>query len=274
MTLMPRLSLRAAAVLFALSLAAPPFAPVARAESQEAEREEAARIQNNVHVVGPAPGHTVEARRVHALSTTVVNFSELARQAALHPGKGPIRALDMEALDNHIEPLEPFAESAPAPEFRPLNAPTMAQVASPSPTTSYMGLNDIPMADSMFIIIPPDCGGAVGLTKILQGLNNNYRILDKATGSVISTVGTATFWAPSGETDLLGLTDPRTLYDPYNNRWIAVMQTINTQNFLLGVSQTSDPSGSWFLYRFNAGGTIDFPIVGFNKNWISISINK
>jgi hypothetical protein len=273
MTFLPRFSARALAVLFSVSLAASfSQTTIARAESEEAE--EAARMQNNVHVVNPAPGQAVQSRKIQAISTTVINFSELARQQALHPGKGPIRALDMEALDNHIDPLEPFATAAPAPEFTPLNAPAMAQVVSPSPTNSYMGLNDIPMADSMFIIIPPDCGGAVGLTKVMQGLNNNYRILDKATGAVLSTVGTATFWAPSGETDLLGLTDPRTLYDPYNNRWIAVMQTINTQNFLVGVSQTSDPSGSWFLYRFPAGGTIDFPIVGFNKNWISISINK
>src|SRR6267378_3428350 len=44
----------------------------------------------------------------------------------------------------------------------------------------------------------------------------------------------------------------RTLYDPYNNRWIAVMQTVTTGagDILLGVSQTSDPNGAWFLYRF------------------------
>jgi hypothetical protein len=112
-----------------------------------------------------------------------------------------------------------------------------------------MGLDDIPMVDSSYIIIPPDTGGAVGLAKIMSGLNNNYRILNKSDGSVISTVGTATFWAPSGETALNGLTDPRTLYDPINHRWIAVMQTVTTGagNILVGVSQTSDPSGNWFL---------------------------
>ena len=49
-------------------------------------------------------------------------------------------------------------------------------------TASFIGLDDIPMVDSSYIIIPPDVDGAVGRTKILESLNNNYRILDKATG--------------------------------------------------------------------------------------------
>jgi len=76
------------------------------------------------------------------------------------------------------------------------------------------------------------------------------------------------------------LTDPRTLYDPVQNRWIVVMQTVNSSGLvLIGVSQTSDPAGSWFLYSFGnlAGGPgylIDFPNLGFNKNWIAVAINR
>ena len=269
-------AVRALALLaaFTLVMFLAPRPPVARAESDEQEREEAARRQQlQVHVTVPSQAQELRGTQIKALSRTVVNFGELARQEAMRPHRtGPIRVLDMEAHDNHVDPLEP--EGAPSPELPTMNAPTMAQVASPGPTNSYIGLDDIPMQDSLFIIIPPDCNGAVGLTKVMQGLNNNYRIQDKATGAVISTVGTATFWAPSGETDLLGLTDPHTVYDPINNRWITVMQTISTQNFLVGVSQTSDPSGSWFLYRFNAGRVIDFPLLGFNKNWICVTINS
>src|SRR5260221_196162 len=135
------------------------------------------------------------------------------------------------------------------------------------------------MADSSYIIIPPDVAGAVGPTKVMDTHNNNYRIQDKATGAVISTVGTATFWAPVEPAQNLNqLTDPRTTYDPYNNRWIAVMQTVNANgDVLLAVSQTSDPSGAWYEYRFTgfaAAYLLDFPIIGFNKNWITITINR
>ena len=218
----------------------------------------------------PVPGVVHDAKRIDAVGQAVVNFKDLERQQE-NSGKPkpPVQALLQTEVQEIDEPDAPPALGAP-------QAPLQTQVSSPSPVLSYIGLDDIPMADSSFIIIPPDCGGAVGLTKILQGLNNNYRIMNKADGSVLSTVGTATFWAPSGETALLSLTDPRTLYDPYNNRWIVEMQTTTSRagDILVGVSQTSDPSGSWFLYRFAIGATIDFPIVAFNKNWITVSINQ
>jgi len=197
---------------------------------------------------------------------TVVNFQELSHHGG---GVGEARALIQE--EEAEDPDEPLATPSPgAPE-----SPAQSFVSSPSPTSSFMGLDDIPMVDSLYIVIPPDVGGAVGPTRVMDGHNNNYRVLDKATGAVISTVGTATFWAPTGETALNGLTDPREMYDPYNNRWIAVMQTVtsNAGHILVGVSQTSDPAGNWNLYRFAMGATIDFPTVGFNKNWIVIGIN-
>jgi hypothetical protein len=54
------------------------------------------------------------------------------------------------------------------------------------------------------------------------------------------------------------------------------MQTVTSAagKLLIGVSQTSDPSGAWNLYNFNTGFTVDFPNVGFNKNWIAININR
>ncbi|HYR51471.1 MAG TPA: Calx-beta domain-containing protein [Candidatus Dormibacteraeota bacterium] len=242
----------------------------ALAESESGEK---------VRLVLPAKGRATDARRINAAGQAVVNFGEMSRrEELLGPRKGEIRAKVMEELEEPEEPFSPYAP--PSIELSPLRpgsiqSPSGIQVVSPSPTQSFMGLDDIAMVDSLYIVIPPDCGGAVGLTKVMSGLNNNYRVFNKADGSVVSTVGTATFWAPSGETALNGLTDPRTLYDPYNNRWIAVMQTVGLSgDILLGVSQTSDPNGAWFLYRFAIGFQIDFPIVGFNKNWISISINR
>jgi hypothetical protein len=217
-----------------------------------------------------APPGLVQGVRLPPIRATVVNFSELARLDKLRGGARPeVRPLIMNELE---EPDEPLGQPAPASLFSPVRP----FVASQSPIQTYQGLDDIPMADSSYIVIPPDCGGAVGPTKVMQGLNNNYRILNKADGSVVSTVGTATFWAPTGETDLNGLTDPRTLYDPYNNRWIVEMQSTTTGagDILIGVSQTSDPSGAWNLYKFPTGATIDFPIVGFNRDWVVVTINQ
>ena len=106
------------------------------------------------------------------------------------------------------------------------------------------------MADSSYIVIPPDVGGAVGPTKVMEGFNNNYRIFDKTTGATILTLGTATFWASVvAVSERASLTDPRTLYDPYNNCWVVAMQTYTTgaSKILIGVSQTSDPAGATAL---------------------------
>lgn len=225
-------------------------------------------------------GAVSAATPVTADASAVIRFDELARLEAgglevrrpdrtWTPGKS--RGLPLET------PAEPYFAPSPAPADRNQVVPDMPQAPSPSPSSSFMGLNDIPMVDSLYIVIPPDIGGAVGPNKIMEAFNNNYRIRDKATGATQGTVGTATFWAPVVSlSERLGLTDPRTLYDPYNNRWIAVMQTVTTGagKLLVGVSQTSDPAGAWNLYSFNSGATVDFPTVGFNKNWISVAINR
>ena len=204
--------------------------------------------------------------------SAVVNFGELARQQAGRPVP-PVRPRLLDVLDD--DEGEPGAAFTAPPALAPPGySPQQIQLASPPPTSSFIGLDDIPMADLGFIIIPPDVDGAVGPNRILEGLNNNYRIMDKATGTPISTVGTGTFWGPTGAPGDQ-LTDPRTTYDPYNNRWIAVMQTTQSSGLILvGVSQTSDPGGTWNLYSFNTGALIDFPNIGFNKNWIVVSINR
>src|SRR5258706_3292930 len=219
----------------------------------------------------PVPGVPVTV-----MGPAVVNFGELARQQALGlTARPPVRPLILPEFDDEggepgAIPGEPIAPGPPPGAF----APFAPQVASPSPSLSFMGLDDIPMVDSSYIVIPPDVGGAVGLSRILEGHNNNYRVLDKAAGATVTTLGTATFWAPTG-TALNQLTDPRTLYDPYNNRWIAVMQsTTSNGDILVGVSQTGDPAGAWFLYRFQTVALIDFPVVGFNKKWIVVAINR
>ena len=109
--------------------------------------------------------------------------------------------------------------------------------------------------------------------------NNNYRIQSKANGATILTLGPATFWNPViTNKALLGkLTDPRCTFDPINSRWIVASQTTNNPGqILFGVSQNADPAGNWFLYSVTLGGSylIDFPTLGFNKNWICVSINQ
>jgi hypothetical protein len=159
-------------------------------------------------------------------------------------------------------------------EFRTL-------VASPSPTLSYLGLPDAVAVGTGSSFIPPDTHGAIGPDKVMVTLNNNVAILNKATGAAISTVSLSSFWSSTGAT---GIFDPKITYDLINNRWIFVA-TANassaSSSICVGVSQTSDPTGAWNLTRYIVGFTngssqiiwADFPCLGFNKNWIAVSVN-
>jgi len=249
----------------AVSLAAPKSGEAARSSS-------------------PSGGALLTATPVAPAASAFVNFAELARLEALGLApRLPVRPLIREDFENEMD-QEPGADvlGPVLPEALFATPPFVPFVASPSPTSSFMGLDDIPMADSSYIVIPPDVGGAVGLSKVMSGYNNNYRIFNKSNGSVVSTVGTATFWAPVvPAASRLTLTDPRTVYDPINNRWIVCMISdigTSSSSIEIGVSQTSDPNGGWYLFRtvvFESASiqSADFPILGFNKNWVTVTVN-
>jgi hypothetical protein len=115
------------------------------------------------------------------------------------------------------------------------------------------------------------------LTKVMVTLNNNSRIQDKTTGLVLRTVAMDTFWAAAGATSPF---DPRVIFDPCNQRWLAAAATeaeSAPSAILLGISTTSDPSGAWTLFKFDADSGnstwADYPTLGFNRNWVAISVN-
>jgi hypothetical protein len=229
----------------------------------------------------PAAGSRLPVRRARAAETAVVRVSDLVRaDAARRSFEGALAPLAIlqgeEPAEGEDEAEEPFA---PAPlESYAFPVPGLAPlVPSPPPSQSFVGLDDIPRVGTSTLVIPPDVDGAVGPSVILEGLNNNYRFYDKATGAGLGTTSITSFWAAAGGT---GLFDPRLLYDPVQQRWIAVTLSDSrstASSILLAVSQTSDPTAAWTLYRVLADSTgtnwADFPSVGFNKNWIAINVN-
>ena len=159
-------------------------------------------------------------------------------------------------------------------------------VPSPSPSQNFLAQEDGAKVGTGTFTIPPDTMGAVGIDKVFTNVNNNYRVHDKATGAPLSTVSIDTFWASTGAT---GVFDPRIQYDPYQGRWLlSAVANAGTANssVLVGISDTSNPQGTYTLYRVvvgcaagaagcNAGGEwADFPMLGFNKNWIAIGWNQ
>jgi hypothetical protein len=111
----------------------------------------------------------------------------------------------------------------------------------------------------------------------LVTLNNGVKVQDLNTGAAQLTTTLAGFFSSLSPVFPF---DPKTLYDPFNNRWIITCPDATNpaqSRLLLAVSQTDNPLGAWYFYSIDvdpANSTwFDFPSIGFNSNWIVISGN-
>ena len=211
----------------------------------------------------------IRGTRGEPVARAVVRWSDLALQKA---ETGPQRA-EREADEPMPIPELPVPERALVRREIPALAPERAVELppSPAPAGSFVALPDNGLS------IPPDTHGAAGRSHLVVMLNTQIRIQDRS-GAVISTVSLLTFW--QRVSGLIDLFDPRIAYDPYGDRWIAAAVAAGStaqSALLIGVSQTGDPTGSWNLYKIDADSSdltwVDFPSLGFNKNWIAVQGN-
>src|SRR5262249_10354937 len=92
---------------------------------------------------------TDRGRAVTGPATAAVNFTDLARQEARLRtlGAPPVRVLELPEELNEMD-LEPGANvRLPSPPRAFLRFPQRAFIASPAPSSSYIGLDDVPMVD-------------------------------------------------------------------------------------------------------------------------------
>lgn len=149
-------------------------------------------------------------------------------------------------------------------------ASTEASAQSPAAISSFKALSD------NGTVIPPDTDGAVGPNNLMVAVNSQVVIQDRA-GATLSSVAITGFWSSLGVPDAF---DPHLIYDPYGQRWIfsaASGESSANAAILLAVSQNSDPTGGWHLYKVpvdpSGADWGDYPTLGFNKNWIVVQAN-
>ena len=149
--------------------------------------------------------------------------------------------------------------------------------------TNFTGqtMLDEPALNSGFRFIPPDTDGAVGPNHIVELINGAYAVYNKS-GGFVSSTGLDTFWANAGVTVSGGFPstfDPRVVYDPGTQRWFASALDSGspTNNFLLAVSKTSDPTAGWTGFKITGapGGLFtDFDTLGHNKDQVYLASNN
>ena len=216
-------------------------------------------------------GLTIEAQTI---TPEMVNFTQLAEFEIQHPELKPVQHGEPDGGWKMLMPDMPFPPGAnikrqPPYQQRPTN-PATPLTASPPPNKTFLGHIDPSQT------IPPDTHGAVGLNHVVTATNDFIRIHAKD-GTVISNVTFAAFTGFTG-----GSSDPYVIYDHVANRWYmsAIDVSVNTGNrVMLAVSQTNDPTGNWFRFRFvpnvpSGSFLLDHPYMGFDDRWIVISGRK
>jgi hypothetical protein len=236
-----------------------------------------AQAQRRQEVVpaGQKGSRQIAGKRGKASRSAVVNIKALARKEALAPQRQVVISEETE----EVEPPESMPEN-PVPS----GAAAFIEKSQARMTESLKALGPSPAPSASFLAsddtgrIPPDTHGAVGLNHLMVVHNGRVRIQSRV-GAVLSNVSLVSFWSalPNAPTDIF---DPKVLYDPYGNRWMMTAcaeRRSAGSSVMMGVSQTSDPTGNWNLYRVDADSAdllwADFPSIGFNKDWIVVHMN-
>ncbi len=217
-----------------------------------------------------APPSFGQLRR-DAEARTSASLAEIARQAKRPSQEGLLSQREVYEPERAVRrrnSAKPAAASARVPEH--------AAAAIPATNIPSFG-GFLGLADN-FTAIPPDTQGAVGPNHVVTILNTQFLIQSRG-GSLQANfpITLNAFWSPLGKfTDSF---DPRIFYDKSADRWLAcsaVNGEASTSALLIATTQTGDPTGRWNFYKINIGGANqwgDFPSLGFNANWVAVSMN-
>ncbi len=206
---------------------------------------------------------TYTGTAVHISGAGVVDFSQLARLEAQRGGlkapPAPMPEPQEKATPNvHVTVPSPFLAQLELPAagtHRTFRRRRPRPASSQGPTQIY---------------IPPDTNGAVGPTKVMATLNNNYVIRRAGRRPAFYGLDGDFLGIDRGERPVRSEDALRPVQQPLARLRVRSAAGVNS-SILIGVSDTGDPSGTWHLYRFDVdSGNMtwaDFPTIGFTKAW-------
>lgn len=138
--------------------------------------------------------------------------------------------------------------------------------------------------------LPADPNGAIGPNHFMEFINGTVAVYNKTNGVSVQRKSNESFWTDAGVaiSPDADVTDPRVIYDPTVQRWFASQvdfdaaaaasgqdPTLEANNFLFAVSDSSDPRGPWHGFKFQAdpdyGTFADFPTLGVDADAVYIS---
>lgn len=196
-------------------------------------------------------------------------MNEIAPPAFSQVENNPI---DLEQMVSKPWATEKAVEDSPAPLTQAMNE-SLAPQAMPAPSLSIEGISG---SDVFNIynntLAPPSMVGDVGLNHYVQAVNYDvFRIFDKTGAPVTGITKIAALFSgfPANNPCRRDTFDPLASiwklmvnYDQSADRWI-----INrfggplVRDVCIAVSQTGDPTGSWYIYHFKTSVNKDVNLV-------------
>jgi hypothetical protein len=174
-----------------------------------------------------------------------------------------------------------FAQQAPAPtapvpaDSVPLANPDPgSQSAAPPPSDSKQiisqSFDGVSFLGSSSNLIPPDTNAAVANGFVVETVNVQIRVFDKASGALLLNELLATFFGASSGGDVY------VVYDDTADRWYVSAFDSNDTGLFLAVSLDGNPLHGFLptYHLTNVGGFPDYAKPGFNKDAIFISFNN
>ena len=115
-------------------------------------------------------------------------------------------------------------------------------------------------------VLPPDTNGDVGPNHYVQTVNLHFVIFDKSGAVLYGPAALNTLWQGfGGDCEENNDGDPVVLYDPMADRWLISQFAVDGPYYeCIAISQTADPTGSWYRYAFKTSDDKmnDYPKLG------------
>jgi len=125
--------------------------------------------------------------------------------------------------------------------------------------------------------VPPDTYGEVGPNHFFQVVNCHYSIYDKSGTKLLGPVANSSVW--SGMSNNHNDGDATISYDEAADRWLFTQFSLpNYPNGpfyqMIAVSQTPDPTGSWYRYQYTFTSMGDYPKMGVWPDGYYQTVNR
>ena len=175
-------------------------------------------------------------------------------------------------VENYFEPENEFIEGDNQGVADPMVQRVNGYLPSDSTIQNFEGLPNVSG------YVPPDTHGEVGLNYFFQTVNCSYAVYNKSGAKIFGPAANSSVWA--GMPNNANSGDAIVIYDEQANRWLFSQFSLpngsTTAPFyqMIAVSQTPDPTGSWYRYQYVFSSMPDYPKFGVWSDGYYMSSNN